>query len=64
MLRFTCSAVLLVAILPAAGCGEGAADTPFVSEAVAAPAAAQAPDYGWRTDIDPKAREGVVVDYQ
>lgn len=61
MFRLVSRAVLLVLIVAAAGCGEGTAPTPFVSEAVAAPATA--PDYGWRTNMSPNAGEGAVTEY-
>ena len=61
MFRFVSSAVLLPLILAAAGCGEGVPDTKFVSEAVAAPV--NAPDYGWRTEMSPKAGDGAVTEY-
>jgi hypothetical protein len=63
MLRHTPSAVLLALSLIAAGCSDGTADAPFVSEAVAAPST-QAPDYGWRTEMAADAQEnGDVKDY-
>jgi hypothetical protein len=63
MLRYSSSALLLALSLVAAGCSEGNTDSPFVSEAVAAPAA-QTPDYGWRTEMAADAQErGDVKDY-
>jgi hypothetical protein len=64
MFRFSSSAILLAAILPAAGCGDGAPQAPLISEAVAAPAQAQAADRGWRTSVSPSAVEGEVTDYR
>jgi hypothetical protein len=64
MFRFSSSAILLAAILPAAGCGDGAPQAPIISEAVAAPAQAQAPERGWRTSVSPTAVDGAVTDYQ
>ena len=61
MFRFTTSALILAAILSAAGCGDAVPDTSFVSEAVAAPS--QAPDYGWRTPMAPEADSGTVTQY-
>jgi hypothetical protein len=54
--------LLVAAALFVTACHEATPDTPFVSEAIAAPA--QAPDYGWRTSIDPNARDGAVMDYE
>ena len=62
MFRPISSAILLAAILSAAGCGDSQRETPFVSEAVAAPS--RTADYGWRTGMAPDAVEdGTVKDY-
>jgi len=61
MVRMISSTMLLSMLLCAAGCSP-TADTPFVSEATAAPAKPVA-DYGWRTSISPTASDGAVADY-
>jgi hypothetical protein len=61
MFRISSSAILLAAILAAAGCGEGAPSAPLVSDAVAAPARAPAP--AWRSSVSPTAVEATETDY-
>lgn len=61
MKRFTSRALFLAVVVSMAGCGEGAPDTPFVSEAQAAPA--QASDYGWKTNANP-TEDGAVMNYE
>lgn len=63
MARTICSAILLSMLACAAGCGPTSSDTPFISEATAAPARPAA-DYGWRTDMSPTAGDGDVANFE
>jgi len=62
MFRSICSALLLAMMLLPAGCGEGATEASFMSEAAAA--STQVPDYGWRPNAEPKWSNEVVTEYQ
>ena len=61
MLRIIGMASLAVLLLTA--CGEDGKEPSFVSEAMASPVTT-GPDYGWRTDMAPAAKEdGDVKEY-
>ena len=55
------SALVLAISLIAAGCGQGAPEASFVSEAMASPA--HTPDYGWRTNSAAGVADGTVTEY-
>ena len=63
MCRFASSPLLLALVLAAAGCGDSTPrEASFVSQAHAAPPA-NAPDYGWRTEMSPTAGDAAAPEY-